>query len=213
VYHVLNRGNGRQVLFDTDGDYQAFVKVIREAYDHVPMRIVDYCIMPNHWHFVLWPREDDELSEFMHRLTVTHAARWEMVHDVVGYGHVYQGRFKDFPVESDRHYLTVCRYVERNPLRAGLVQRAEDWRWGSLWQRMHPVPDGLPISRGPLSFPRSWLAMVNTTQMAKEEDTVRECIRRGRPFGDKAWASRTAERLGLTHTLRPRGRPPGSGRM
>ena len=135
VYHVLNRSAAGMRLFADNGDYAGFEKVLREAHEQVPMRTIAYCLMPNHWHMVLWPVRDRDLSSFMHWLMGTHTKRWHAAHDSTGSGHIYQGRFKSFPIEEDRHYLTVCRYVERNALRAGLVNRAEDWRWGSLWHR------------------------------------------------------------------------------
>jgi len=81
--------------------------------------------MPNHWHFLFWPRKDGELSEVMRLLSVTHTQRWHAHRHTAGTGPVYQGRFKSFPVQSDEHFLTVARYVERNPVRTNLVLRAE----------------------------------------------------------------------------------------
>ncbi len=123
VYHVLNRANGRLRLFKKDGDYLAFEQVLLLAHRRAPIRILDYCLMPNHWHLVLWPRRDGELTLFMRWLTLTHAQRWKHAHNAVGHGHLYQGRFKSFPIQQDEHLLTVLRYVERNPLRAKLARR------------------------------------------------------------------------------------------
>src|SRR5580658_3294321 len=97
--------------------------------------------MPNHWHLVLKPHEDRELSLFVGWLTLTHTQRWHAHRRDAGSGHVYQGRFKSFPVQADRHFLTVARYVERNPLRANLVASAADWRWSSLWVRARGAAD------------------------------------------------------------------------
>ena len=209
VYHVLNRANGRMRLFEAQGDYFAFEKVLQEAHDHVAMRTIAYCVMPNHWHLVLWPRNDGDISEFMQWLTLTHTQRWHAAHETTGTGHLYQGRFKSFPIEQDKHYLTVCRYVERNALRAGLVSLAEDWRWGSLWRRTHGDAETKTLlSEGPRSWPKGWLAMVNRAQMEADESTIRTCILRERPFGNSPWVEETCRRLGLASTLRPRGRPP-----
>jgi putative transposase len=159
---------------------------------------------------VRFPEHDGELTAFMRWLTLTHAQRWKQAHDAVGHGHLYQGRFKSFPVEPDEHLLTVLRYVQRNPLRAGLVRRAQDWRWGSCHvrqDRRHALYDLL--SAWPVTRPRSWLDLVNQPQRAAEEDRVRQSIQRNRPLGGDAWVRRMAQRLKLTHTLRPRGRPPG----
>ena len=136
VYHVLNRANGRLPMFRKEADYAAFECVLGEALEHVPgLRLLAYCLMPNHWHVLVWPRRDGELSDFGHWLTLTHTQRWHAHYRDVGTGHLYQDRFKSFPVAADEHFLQVCRYVERNALRAGLVRRAEAWRWCSLWQR------------------------------------------------------------------------------
>jgi putative transposase len=208
VYHVLNRAVARRPLFRREPDYAAFEEVLGEAYQRHPTRILAWCLMPNHWHFVLWPRADGELTAFLRWLAHTHAMRWQVAHGTVGWGHVYQGRFKSFPVQTDEHVLTVCRYVERNALTAGLVPRAEAWRWGSLWVRRSGGRElrGL-LSEGPVDWPRNWVPEVNTPLSPKEVEAVRLCVTRGRPLGSEAWQARTAARLGLAHTLRPEGRP------
>ncbi|MDP9173653.1 MAG: transposase, partial [Planctomycetota bacterium] len=127
VYHVINRGNGRRRLFHKPADYAAFQQVMLEAMARTPTRLLGWCLMPNHWHMVLWPREDGELSAFVRWLTHTHTQRWHAHHRSAGQGHVYQGRFKSFPIQRDEHLLTVLRYVERNPVRAARVARAEAW--------------------------------------------------------------------------------------
>ncbi len=156
VFHALNRGVGRMKIFSSDRDYQAFEETVEETLRLYPMRILAYCLMPSHWHFVLWPENDGDLSAFLQRLTNTHVQRWQRAKRKVGYGHLYQGRFKSFPVEADDHFYTVVRYVERNALRANLVERAEDWRWGSLWRRVHNVSSPL-LSPWPLPEPRNWV--------------------------------------------------------
>jgi putative transposase len=206
VFHALNRGVGRMKIFWSERDYLAFEETVLETLQLYPMRILAYCWLPNHWHFVLWPEEDGQLSAFLQRLTNTHAQRWQRAKQKVGYGHLYQGRFKSFPVETDEHFYTVVRYVERNALRAALVETAEAWRWGSLWRRVHNVRDPL-LSGWPLPEPRNWVAQVNQPQSDAELAALRRCLERGSPFGDNAWTTRTAQALGLTSTLRPRGRP------
>lgn len=208
VYHALNRASDGLQLFDASGDYDAFEAAIAEALEQVPMRIISYCVMPNHWHFVLWPQDDDDLSRFMHWLTMTHAKRWRSFRGSTGRGHVYQGAFRSFPVQSDWHFLTVCRYVERNALRAGLVGRAEDWRWCSLFRRHQGDAKARSLlNDGPLGWPDDWLSHVNMPLTATETDAMRRCINRGEPFGSEEWVERIARRLGLTALLRPRGRP------
>lgn len=208
VYHVLNRGAAGRRLFDAPGDYLAFETVLGEAHERVRMRTVAYCIMPNHWHFVLWPRADGDLSRFMYWLTMTHAKRWHGFRESTGDGHVYQGRFKAIPVESDRHFLTVCRYVERNPLRAGLVRRSEDWSWSSLHHRLRgDAQVRVLLADGPLPWPDDWLDLVHQPVTQAEKDDLRRCIHRGLPFGRDVWTLDMARRLGIEARLRPRGRP------
>jgi len=208
---VLNRAVRRACIFDDDGDFAAFQRVLAEAHERTAMRIVSYCLMPNHWHLVLWPRADGDLSEFMRWLTVTHTQRWHAHRHTSGTGPVYQGRFKSFPIQRDSHFLTVCRYVERNALRANLVARAEDWPWGSLHRRTRYHAEDtdwlLPTRAWPVQPPRNWKAQVNRGDDPETVEAIRHAVRRGAPYGTPTWRTRTAARLGLESTLRPQGRP------
>ena len=210
-YHVMNRANAKARIFHSATDFEAFERILAEACARVPMRVLAYCLMPNHWHLVLWPRADGELSEFTGWLTLTHTQRWHAWRGSAGTGHLYQGRFKSFPVQADAHFLTVCRYVERNPLRAGLVQRAEDWRWSSLRSRLNgQKPTPVLLCPWPIERPDDWCDWVNAPQSEAELETLRRSVSRGRPYGRDTWVQVTAQRLGLLATLRPRGRPPRS---
>ena len=207
-YHVLNRAVGRGQLFDDEADYLAMERVIERTCQQLPMRVVSYCLLPNHWHLVLWPKEDGDLSEFMRLLTVTHTQRWHAYHHTAGTGPLYQGRFKSFPIQQDGHFLTVCRYVERNALRANLVKSARQWPWCSLAKRSAGQAPWwlLPLRQWPVPAPADWNAWVNRAQSAAELKAVRHCVKRGRPYGEERWQQRTAKQLGLQSTLRPRGR-------
>ena len=208
VYHVINRGVGKNDLFFQDDDYHAFESVIQETLEKRPMRILSYCLMRNHWHFVLWPKNDGDLARFMQRLTVTHVTRWQKYYNMVGYGHVYQGRFKSFPIETDEYFYQVVRYVERNALRANLVKRAEDWPWGSLWIRTHGTAEHRAmISDWPLPRPRNWIKYVNKPETEAELLALRRSSLRGTPYGRPDWVEKTAKNLGLEATLRSPGRP------
>jgi putative transposase len=183
VYHVLNRRVGRRVLFKKDEDYAAFEQVLDEAYQKVPMRVLAYCLMPNHWHLVLWPRREGQLSRYMQWLTTTHMRRWHAHYRTRGTGPVYQGRYKSFPIQEDRHFLVVCRYVERNPLRANLVKRVEDWPWSSLARRRRK--DGcewlVGMNDWPVGPPRDWLAFVNRPGTDQELESLHRSVGRGSP--------------------------------
>ena len=207
VYHALNRAVARLPLFKKDRDYEAFIRVLDEAREHHPIRILGYCIMPNHWHFVLWPKRDDDITNFLRWLTHTHTMRWHRHHHTVGTGHLYQGRFKAFPVQEDDHCYTVLRYAERNPLRAGLVKRAEEWPWSSLNHRLTGSEPKDRLSAWPVSLPRDWVAYVNKPQTKAEEQALRQSVNRGTPLGDEDWQKQTIRDLGLESTLRLPGRP------
>jgi putative transposase len=209
VFHVLNRANAGTRIFRKRADYAAFEQVMQETLTKTPMRILGYLIMPNHWHLVLWPEHDGDLGAFMQRLTTTHVRRWHLQRSTVGCGHLYQGTYKSFPIETDEHLLIVLRYVEQNAVRAGLVERAEDWRWSSLWRWRHAAvtADVPPLTPWPVARPRQWLRHVNHPQPQAELAAVQTSVQRGRPFGSPLWQAMTAQQLGLASTFQPRGRP------
>jgi putative transposase len=182
IYHVLNRAVHQRALFETANDYNAFEGLLSEAKEQVPMRILAYCLMPNHWHFLLWPIADGDLRRFVKWLSCTHVRRSHLARDIVGRGALYQSRFKSIPVQCDQHLYWVWRYVERNALRAGLVDRAETWPWGSL---SHRARRGDLLSEGPLQLPLHWATIVNHPQTAKELSAFREHVAMGTPYGDE----------------------------
>jgi putative transposase len=193
-------------LFHKPGDYDAFEQVLSESLERYPVDLLTYCVMPNHWHLVVRPKTDDALGRWLGWVGVTHVRRHHTRYQRRGGGHLYQGRYKSFPVESDAHFLTLCRYVEANPRRAKLVARAEQWRWSGLWRRARRV-SGLPLAAWPIRRPPEWLDRVNERLPPETLKQLRECVQRGRPLGDDDWVCQTAARLGLTHTLRGPGRP------
>lgn len=208
IYHAINRGNARVTIFRKPEDYDAFEHILAVGIARYPCQILAYQLMPNHWHFVLRPTEDGGMSNFLRWISLTHTMRLHAHYHTAGEGHIYQGRFKSFPVQDDEHFLAVCRYVERNALRAGLVARAEEWRWGSLYRWM-ATPEPEPNLLSPWPIPRSsqWDEQVNAAVSDKEMQTIRRCVNRGSPFGGRQWVDSVTRRLGLETTLRRRGRP------
>jgi len=209
VYHLLNRRVMRLPLFEKVGDYEAFERVLGESLVRPDApRLLAYCLMPNHWHLVVRAVRRTNLSTWMQRVTVTHTHRYHAHHRTVGEGPLYQGRFKSFPVAEDGHFLTVCRYVEANAVRARLVKRAENWRWSSLWTRVNRGSPMQPcLSDWPVDQPRNWLAEVTRPILEEPLGKVRRSAVRGTPLGEDRWKARIAAQLGLRITLRPRGRP------
>ena len=181
-------------------------RILQQARQIVPMQLLAFCVMPNHWHLVLRPDTDNALSEYMRWLTTTHSQRWHAFQKSIGTGPVYQRRFKSFPIQEDDHFLAVCRHVERNPLRASLVRRAELWKWSSLWhwkQRSAIVS----LSDWPLPRPTECLDHVNQPQSEAERSAIRQATTRSRPYGGPDWVWPTATSLGLQSSLRRRGNP------
>jgi putative transposase len=206
IYHVLNRGVGRSKLFRTRKDFLAFQTCLVQTLQLCPVPLLAYCVMPNHWHLLLWPAEDGDLAQFMMRLTNTHVRRWLTAHQQVGTGHLYQGRYKSFACQNDEHLLTVGRYIERNPVRADLVTRAQDWPWSSLGQTSLDADHQIPLGKWPIAKGVDWPEWVNRPQTAAEEDAIRRSVNQQAPFGSETWIRRTMKSIGWTPAKRP-GRP------
>jgi len=206
IYHALNRGNSRHDIFHKETDYEAFEQTVAEGLEKYPVDLYSYEWMPNHWHMMLSPREDGAMSRLLYWITMTHTQRYHAHYQSVGEGHVYQGRYKSFPVQDDDHFLVVGRYIERNALTAGLVARAEEWPWGSLWNW---CGGNSPIRLASWPVPRlpNWISRVNQALSAKEQARIQLSIGRGSPFGSEPWVRSIARQQNLETTLRPRGRP------
>lgn len=208
-YHVINRRVGGLPLFESYADYSMFENILQEAHQRSGVGVAAYCLMPNHWHLLFWLRHDDELSETIRWISVTHSARWRSAHRDAGNGPLYEGRFRSFPVQTDRHFLMVAEYVEQNAPRKGLVYDAGDWPWSSLWRRNQQDPKLT-------AFLSAWPdgACCDRNEAKEADVEINDRIRRlrhsaqyGKPFGDDEWVIRTAKALRLESTLRPRGRP------
>ena len=206
VYHVMNRANGRLRIFKTPKDFEAFERILAEGLERVEMRICGYCIMGNHWHLLLWPKKDGDLSQYMHWVSLTHTQRFHTAHDTIGMGHLYRGRYKSFPVQDDLYYLTVLRYIEANPLRAKIVESAANWPWSSYAVRQLSLEKPFPLDPGPVRLPGNWSEMLDTISQQEKQQIVNS-ITRGAPFGSPAWTRQTADALSLQSTLKPLGRP------
>jgi putative transposase len=206
TFHVLNRGVRRLRLFDSDGDYDAFIKAFAEAQARFPVEVFALCLMPNHFHFVVRPTEDGQLAEFMRLGTGTHSKRWHEHRGSAGTGAVYQGRYKAFPVQSDRYFLAACRYVEANPVRARLVRSGAHWRWSSASVHFR-FRSPLRLTPWPILKPANWMDLVDAEPKATELAEIRRSLVRSIPFGDGGWRQATAAALRLEAGLRRPGRP------
>jgi len=208
VYHVINRANARQTLFRTKDDFLHFESLLKAVVDRTSMRLLAYVVMPNHWHLLVYPRKDGDLSEFMQWLTLTHTQQYHARKETIGYGHLYQGRYKSFLVQKDNYLVAAIKYIERNPVRAKLAQKVEQWKWGSGYRRL----DGIPAEREiladiPVDVPRGYRAWVNEPDKDDDLVAVRISLAKGKPFGTMQWTERMVEKFGLVVTVRGRGRP------
>ena len=208
IYHVLNRANARVSIFDNDKDYHTFETILEEAVAKFDMRLMSYCVMPNHWHLVLYPKKDGDLVKFMGWLSNTHTRRWHMEKHTIGEGHLYQGRYKSFICQNDNHFITLVRYVEQNALKAHLVEKAENWKWSSVWRREYGNNEQKKIlSAWPIAVPDDYLSSLNQLEMQSGEEDIEIAIIKSNPFGDEHWVDGTVKQFGLEQTLRGVGRP------
>jgi len=176
--HIVNRGNQRATIFTSAADYLGFVAALTDAADRTCVRLVSFCLLPNHWHLVLWPVTGCEISSYMQILMNAHIRDLQRRHGTAGTGHIYQGRFKNSDLLTERYFLNACRYVEANAFCAGLVPRAEDWRWSSL-VTYGPAEDINILSPWPFPRPSAWLRDVNRPRSQSIEQAINR--RLGRP--------------------------------
>lgn len=206
-FHVMNRGAKKARLFDDDGDYLSFLRCLRNASSHVAVELYAYCLMPNHFHLVLAARDEGGLSRFMKTLLGVHSLRWHAHRGELGCGAVYQGRYRAFPIQTESYFYAACRYVERNPVRARLAARAEDWRWSSAHRGEGTSTGEVPLSEWPIARPEEWSELVNASESPTELAHLRRSASRQVPLGDPAWVGRIATQLGISSRLRQPGRP------
>ena len=203
VFHILNRGNGRQEVFHKQGDYHSFICLMKEAVEEFDLKLLAYCLMPNHFHLLVQPCDGKELSRFMQWLMTSHVRRYHQHYGTTG--HVWQGRYKSFIVQDDDHLLTVTRYIEGNPVRANLVSSCKNWKWSSLLERLGRK-DRM-ISELPIAIPADWAAYLDQPLIPSEIERLRRSVNRPTPFGGDFWVQTICEQLGLESTLHERGRP------
>lgn len=188
IYHVINRANGRVTIFHNEKDYQLFEQLLEEAKEQFGMRILAYTLMPNHWHLLLYPTDDGDVGVFMHWLTTTHATRYHAGRKTVGGGHVYQGRYKSFLVDTDEYVLGVLKYIERNPARAKLVKSPELWKWGSAYHRIFGTPKAKALlAPPPVPIPRQYKKWINHTQSDDDVNEIRKSVNGGAAYGGDLW--------------------------
>ena len=212
IYHVINRGNGCQPVFFGEGDYLAFLQAIADVKERKPFDLFGYCLMSNHIHLLLRPKESN-VSRIVQSLLVSHTQRYHRCHKTGG--HVWQGRFKSPVVQDGDHLLCVLRYIETNPVRAKMVSAADGYRWssyaahglGKADELLDPLDEYEAMAAYPAVRCRRWKAYVHQTPSEAESASIRRSNETGLPFGKSNWVNRLAKQLNLNLTIRPRGRP------
>jgi len=206
IYHALNRGDAGDDIFFEPQDFEAFERIVAEALAKFAVDLIAYQWMNSHWQMVLSPQNDGGMGAFIRWITLTHTQRYHAHHQTAGYGGIYQGRFRSFPVQDNSHLHAVCRYVERNALTAKVVKRAENYRWGSLHNWLgNDSP--IKLATWPVRRLPRWVERVNESLTEKEFKAIRHSVDRGKPYGDEKWIRKIVKKHGLESTVRPRGRP------
>lgn len=208
VYHVINRSNARWRIFKSERDYQNVLDSLEETLELVPISIFSFCIMPNHWHFSVKPFKNGDMGKFFGKFTQKLTQRWHASHHTAGSGHLFQGRFKSFLVEKDSYFFQLMKYIESNPLRAKMVNRAEDWQWGSLYLRTsNPGTTDKLLTTWPIGIPKDYLKLVNKPLPKQELKNIRHAVLRSSPLGKQSWINNKVEKYDLQYTIRREGRP------
>jgi putative transposase len=203
-FHILNRANSKLKIFRKQIDYEEFIQLIIESLEKYKIDIYAYILMPTHWHIICSAQVDGEISRWMAWLQMMHTRSWHRRYKTIGRGHFYQGRYKSFIIQEDVYFLQVCRYVERNALRAGLVLKAEDWKWSSLFPE-----NKVKISNWPISKPKNYLGFVNENITNLELESIRESIVKNKPYGEIKWVKQVAKINNIEQSLRKPGRQRG----
>jgi putative transposase len=201
-YHLINRGNGKQQVFHKEGDYRAFIDLLQQAREKYPVLLHAWCLMPNHFHLLVQPEQADQLNKWMQWLMTSHVRRYHQHYGTSG--HVWQGRYKSFIVQDNDHLLTVARYIEANPVRAGLAEAAMQWVWSSHAARCS-LTGGIHPDTLPIPLPDDWTSYVDTPLTDAEIEKLRNSVNRQTPFGKDDWKNELCEKMGLESTVRPRG--------
>ena len=202
IYHIINRGNMRIQVFNDAEDYEHFLELLYKSAEKEKVAIHAYCLMPNHFHLLLSPEGEGSLSRMMQWLMTSHVRYYHRKNKTSG--HVWQGRYKSFIVQKDSYYIEVMRYIEANALRAGLVEKAEDWIYGSLYAR---ISTWAHLSESLVELGDDWKDNVNMTMQIDELEKIRNSVNRQAPLGKDEWQIVVASQHGLLPTLGNRGRP------
>ena len=192
-HHVTQRGNRRQKVFFDENDYALYKALLAEGCKAAGVEVWAYCLMPNHVHMIMVPRDRDGLRA---ALSEAHRRYSRTVNGRQGWtGYLWQGRFASFAMD-EAHLYACARYVEQNPVRARLVERARDWRWSSARAHLAGRDDGLVRVKPLLDKVEDWRTFLGEKLTGEELETIRAGERSGRPRGSPQFVKQLERRLG-----------------
>ena len=204
IYHIINRGNRREAVFHDNYDYEKFLKLLIESKEKYAIKIYAYCLMPNHFHLVIYTKYADSLSQGMHWISSSSVRYYNKRYNISG--HLWQGRYKSFIVQEDSYLLVLLKYVEANPKRARIVKDCIDYKYSSANNRIKNN-ENLITDEIPILLPDDWYAYINSDEKITDIESIRNCINRQAPLGDKNWKYMVSKKYNLESTINPRGRP------
>jgi putative transposase len=203
IYHIINRGNRREAVFHDNYDYEKFLKLLLESKEKYSIKVYAYCLMPNHFHIVIYTKYAQSLSQAMHWISSSYVRYYNKRYNISGY--LWQGRYKSFIVQEDTYLLVLLKYVEANPKRAKIVNDCIDFKYSSAKQRVDN--NAYIIDDVPIIFPLNWLEFINSDENKVDLDSIRNSIDRQSPLGDESWKYEVSKEYGLESTLNSKGRP------
>ena len=205
-HHVVQRGNRKSDIFGDDADHLVYLRLMCQACKSHGIAVWDYALMDNHVHYIMVPEREDSLAKTIKEAHGEYSSYLNTKYGLVG--HAWQGRFKSFPMDWE-YCLNAVRYVERNPVRAGIVRRAEDYLWSSAAARCGLRGDLLITMDCPfLKEIHNWSEWLNVGNCQETDDLIRRHTRAGRPLGRKEFLRRLENQTG--RKLLPQKRGPRS---
>jgi putative transposase len=204
IYHILNRGNAKQEIYFDDQDYSHFLESTIQSKRQYNITVYAYCLMPNHYHFIVQAEVSSHIGQWIQLIMNKYNAYFRKKYKSIG--HIWQNRFKNFIIQNEDHLTVVMRYVERNPVEAGLTMSSFAWRWSSHQERHLNSKLSLCDQKN-IPLPKDWTDYVDTPLHAMEQQKLKRSMKRQTPFGDDIWIEKICDELGMVNTLRSVGRP------
>lgn len=208
AYHVTQRGNYRQEIFTTDEDREIYLDYVVTAAGAYGLELHGWCLMANHVHWIVLPQQQMAMAQAFRRAHSRFASHINRQRKLAA-GHLWQGRYYSCPLD-EKHFPAALRYVERNPLRAGLVRSSAEYRWSSAPARLGLVsaPDYLQTYLWAASFTsQEWARLLDAGSATDDEERLRASTKQGKPCGDSAFIEQIEAAAGRELRVRAPGRP------